>query len=53
MLAVTVIAALPTAQNVFVMSTRYGVHESVARDAVFWSTILCVPVILAATLLFG
>lgn len=52
-LAVTVIAALPTAQNVFIMATRYGVAEPVARDAVFWSTILCVPVILAATLLWG
>lgn len=52
-LAVTVIAALPTAQNVFIMATRYGTAEPVARDAVFWSTILCVPVILAATLFFG
>ncbi len=41
-LAVTVIAALPTAQNVFVISSRYRVGEVLARDSVFWSTLLTV-----------
>jgi predicted permease len=40
--AVTVIAALPTAQNVFVISSRYRVGEALARDSVFWSTLLTV-----------
>ncbi len=40
LLAVTVIAALPAAQNVFVIATRYGVQEALARDGVFWSTFL-------------
>ncbi len=45
--AVTVLAALPTATVVHVVATRYRSAEPLARDAVFWSTVLCVPVILA------
>lgn len=51
--AVAVIAALPTAQNVFVISARYRVREMLARDAVFWSTILTVPTIVAISALLG
>lgn len=40
LLAVTVMAGLPTAQNVFVMASRYGRGVVMARDAVFVSTIL-------------
>lgn len=52
-LIVTVLAALPTAQNVFNYSQRYGVGESIARDAVFLTTIGCVPVLFAIMLLLG
>lgn len=44
--AVTVLAALPPAQNVHVIATRYGVRELFARDAVFRATIVSAVVIL-------
>ena len=49
LMAVTVLAALPSAQNLYIMAGRYGVREMVARDAVFMSTILCIPVIFVAS----
>ncbi len=51
-LAVTVLAALPTAQNIFVHATRYGRGEVVARDSIFLTTVLSVPalVVIAAVL---
>lgn len=52
-LVVTVLAALPTAQNVFNYSQRYDVGETIARDTVFLTTIGCVPVLVAITLLLG
>jgi predicted permease len=52
-LIVTVLAALPTAQNVFNYSQRYGVGETISRDTVFLTTIGCVPVLFAITLLLG
>ncbi|MET4158584.1 AEC family transporter [Agromyces sp. PvR057] len=51
--AVTVLAALPTAQNVFVFAQRYETAEIVARDTVFITTIGAVPVLLAVALLLG
>jgi malonate transporter and related proteins len=45
-LAVTVIAALPTAQNIFVNATRYGRSVMLARDSIFVTTLLSVPVII-------
>ncbi|WP_028708338.1 AEC family transporter [Propionicicella superfundia] len=45
-LAVTVAAALPSAQNIFVISDRYGFARLMARDAIFWTTLLSVPVII-------
>lgn len=45
-LAVTVIAALPTAQNIFVHASRYGTGVLLARDSIFVSTILSVPALL-------
>jgi len=47
LLAVTVISALPTAQNVFIVASRYGRAELLARDAIFVSTLGCVPVVVA------
>ena len=43
--AVTVLAALPTAQNIFVHATRYGRAEVLARDSIFVTTALSVPAI--------
>jgi malonate transporter and related proteins len=45
-LAVTVIAALPTAQNVFTHAVRYNAGVILARDSIFISTILSVPVLI-------
>lgn len=52
-LIVVVLAALPTAQNVFNYSQRYSVGEATSRDTVFLTTIGCVPVLLGAVLLLG
>ena len=52
-LVVVVLAALPTAQNVFNYSQRYGVGETISRDTVFLTTVGCVPMLLLATLLLG
>ncbi len=52
-LIVTVLAALPTAQNVFNYSHRFGVGEVISRDTIFLTTIGCVPVLIAVTLLLG
>ena len=52
-LIVVVLAALPTAQNVFNYSQRYDVGETISRDTVFLTTIGCVPVLLLATVLLG
>lgn len=49
LLAVTVIAALPTAQNIYLISSNYHVRTLLARDAIFVSTIASVPVIVAAS----
>ena len=51
-LAVTVIAALPTAQNIFTHAVRYDRGVILARDTIFVSTLGSVPVlILIAALL--
>ncbi|WP_067437910.1 AEC family transporter [Nocardioides jensenii] len=44
LLAVTVLSALPTAQNIFVHATRYDRGVILARDSIFVSTMLAVPV---------
>jgi predicted permease len=51
LLAVTVISALPTAQNVFVIASRYRQATLLARDGIFVSTIASVPVVLAISAL--
>lgn len=48
---VVVLAALPTAQNVFNFAQRYGVGEILSRDVVFISTVGCLPVLFAVALL--
>lgn len=43
---VTVMAALPTAQNVFVYASRFGRSELLARDCTAVTTLLSVPVLI-------
>jgi malonate transporter len=51
--AVTVLAALPTAQNIFLYAQRFRTGLSLIRDAIFLSTIACVPALLLITILFS
>ena len=44
--AVTVLAALPTAQNVFLYAQQFRAGTVLVRDAVFLSTVCCLPVML-------
>jgi len=53
LLAVTVVAALPTAQNVFTHALRYRRAEILARDTIFISTVLSVPVLVVIAGLLG
>ncbi len=46
-LVATVLASLPTAQNVFVSASRYDTGLIVARDTVFVTTILAIPAMIA------
>jgi predicted permease len=50
--AVTVLAALPTAHNVFLYSRRFQTGQILARDAVFLSTVACVPALPLIAFLF-
>jgi len=51
--AVVVMAALPTAQNIFTYSLRYGRAVYLTRDTIFVTTLASAPVILVAALAFG
>ena len=53
LLAVVVLACLPSAQNVFNYAQRYEVGEVIARDTVFLTTVGSVPVLLIAVWLLG
>ncbi|MFT4262136.1 MAG: AEC family transporter [Nocardioides sp.] len=53
LLAVTVLSALPTAQNVFVMSVRYNRSVVLARDAIFVNTFGAIPVLLTIAALLA
>jgi len=53
LLAVTIVAALPAAQNIYVIASRYQVGELLARDSIFWSTLLSVPSITLIAYLLG
>lgn len=52
-LAVTIVAALPTAQNVFVNAVRYDRGVILARDSVFITTVLSLLVLLAIAALLS
>ena len=49
---VIVMAALPTAQNIFTYSLRYQRAVYLTRDAIFVTTLGSAPVILLAALIF-
>ncbi|MWB99858.1 AEC family transporter [Agromyces seonyuensis] len=51
--AVTVLAALPTGQNVFVYAQQYRTGEVVARDTIFITTLGAVPVLILIALLLA
>lgn len=51
--AVVILAALPTAQNVYNFAATYDKGTIVARDTVFITTFAALPVMLAVALLFG
>lgn len=53
LVAATVIAALPTAQNVFLLAVVYRRGEGLARDAVTLTTLLALPAILVTVGLLG
>jgi predicted permease len=53
LLAAVVLAALPTAQNVYNFSSRYERGEIVARDTVLLTTILAIPVLVVIAALLA
>lgn len=53
LLAVTVLSALPTAQNVYVIAARYDRSVLLARDAIFVSTLASAPVVLVIAALLA
>ena len=53
LLVVVVLAALPTAQNVFNYAQRYGIAQMLVRDVIFLTTVGCVPALLLVGLVLG
>ena len=53
LLAAVIIAALPTAQNVFTYAVRYDRGVMLARESVLATTIVSVPVVLLAAAVLG
>lgn len=52
LLGLVAMAALPTAQNVLLFGMHYGMPQTVAKDTIFASSILALPMtILAAALI--
>lgn len=51
--AVVILAALPSAQNIYNFAATYGKGVIVARDTVFITTFAALPVMLAIAMLFG
>ncbi len=50
--AVTVLAGLPTAQNVYLYGQRFDTGLILARDTIFLTTLTCAPVLLSVAFLF-
>lgn len=53
LLAATVIAALPTAQNVYILALAYDRGVEIARDGVFLTTAFAVPAMLLTVAVVG
>ncbi len=53
LLALVIMGALPTAQNVFLFAAPYGRGEIVARDVILCTTVLCSGSLLAIAWLLG
>lgn len=53
LLAVAVVSALPTAQNVFTHASRYQRGVVLARDTILVTTVLCLPVMLVVAAVLG
>lgn len=53
MFTVTILAALPTAQNLYLYAQRAATAQVLIRDAIFLSTVCCLPVMLIVTILLG
>ena len=53
LLAVAIVSALPTAQNVFTYANRYDRAQILARDTILVTTILCVPIMLGIAAVLG
>lgn len=51
--AAVILAALPTAQNVYNYTATYQVGQTVARDTIFITTFLSLPAMLVIAWLFG
>jgi len=51
--AAVVMAALPTAQNIFVNASRYDAGVTVAKDTVLVTTVLGIPLMFVVAALFG
>ncbi|MEV2278387.1 AEC family transporter [Nocardiopsis sp. NPDC049922] len=51
--AVVVLAALPTAQNIFTYAVQHATGEAMAREVVLLSTFLTIPVLFTLTFLLG
>ncbi len=53
LLAATIIAALPAAQNIFVYAIRYNSAVTLAREAILLTTLVCAPVLVAIAALLA
>ena len=53
LLGVVAMAALPTAQNVFLFSSQFGLRVTLVRDIILMSSLLALPASLLVALLLG
>lgn len=53
LLGVVIMAALPTAQNVFLFSSQFGIQSTLVRDIILLSSLLSLPAVLLVALLLG
>ena len=53
LLGVVVMAALPTAQNVFLFASQFRMPITLVRDVIFVGAVLSLPVVLLVAVLLG